>query len=107
MSGGERQRIALARALAQEPALILMDEPFASLDDQRRAEMRNLLRSLLDETDATLILVTHSRDDALSLADRVLILDGGRPVVSDTACKRPCQAKALCRGALAGARADH
>jgi iron(III) transport system ATP-binding protein len=82
LSGGERQRIALARALAQEPLLILMDEPFASLDDQRRAEMRELLRDLLSDTDAALILVTHSRDDALDLAERVIVLDQGRPAVS-------------------------
>ena len=79
LSGGERQRIALARALAQEPKLILMDEPFASLDDDKRGEMRDLLRSLLDKTETTLILVTHSRDDALDLARRVLVLHQGRP----------------------------
>ncbi len=84
LSGGERQRVALARALAQKPAVILMDEPFASLDDHRRAEMRGLLRSLLDGTDVTVVLVTHARDDALDLADRVLVLDRGRPVVADT-----------------------
>jgi len=79
LSGGERQRIGLARALAQEPKLILMDEPFASLDDAKRAEMRDLLRSLLGAQEATLVLVTHSRDDALDLAQRVLVLDCGRP----------------------------
>ncbi len=83
LSGGERQRIALARALAQEPKLILMDEPFASLDDEKRAEMRELLRSLLETTQTTLILVTHFRDDALDLAQRVVVLEHGRPVVQD------------------------
>jgi iron(III) transport system ATP-binding protein len=83
LSGGERQRIALARAIAQEPKLILMDEPFSSLDDEKRGEMRNLLRSLLDSTQTTLILVTHSRDDALDLAHRALVLDRGRPVAQD------------------------
>jgi ABC-type Fe3+/spermidine/putrescine transport system ATPase subunit len=83
LSGGERQRIALARALAQEPQIILMDEPFASLDDEKRAEMRDLLRSLLDSTGATLVLVTHSRDDAFDLARRVLVLERGRPVADD------------------------
>ena len=78
LSGGERQRIALARALAQEPKTILMDEPFASLDDEKRAEMRGLLRALLQERDATLILVTHSRDDAFSLAQHVLVLERGQ-----------------------------
>jgi len=80
LSGGERQRVALARALAQGPALLLMDEPFASLDDDRRAEMRDLLRDLIDPTGTALVLVTHSRDDALNLARRVLVLDRGRPV---------------------------
>lgn len=78
LSGGERQRIALARALAQQPKFILMDEPFASLDDEKRAEMRELLRSLLQARNATLILVTHSREDAFSLAQRVLVLDRGQ-----------------------------
>lgn len=80
LSGGERQRIALARALAQEPKLILMDEPFSNLDDEKRAEMRDLLRWLLESTETTLILVTHSRDDALDLARRALVLERGRPV---------------------------
>ena len=84
LSGGERQRIALARALAQEPRLLLMDEPFASLDDEKRAEMRDLLRSLLDGTWTTLILVTHSRDDAFDLARRVIVLDHGRAVADDS-----------------------
>jgi ABC-type Fe3+/spermidine/putrescine transport system ATPase subunit len=83
LSGGERQRIGLARALAQEPKLILMDEPFSSLDDEKRAEMRDLLRSLLERAETTLILVTHSRDDALNLARRILVLDHGRPVAQD------------------------
>jgi ABC-type Fe3+/spermidine/putrescine transport system ATPase subunit len=83
LSGGERQRIALARALAQEPKLLLMDEPFASLDDDKRREMRDLLQSLLDSTETTLILVTHSRDDALDLARRVIVLEGGEQVACD------------------------
>ena len=83
LSGGERQRIALARALAQKPQLLLMDEPFASLDDEKRAEMRDLLRSLLERTATTLILVTHSREDALDLARRVLVLDRGKSVEND------------------------
>jgi ABC-type Fe3+/spermidine/putrescine transport system ATPase subunit len=81
LSGGERQRIALARAIAQRPKLILMDEPFSSLDDEKRAEMRDLLRHLLESTETTLILVTHSRTDALDLARQVLVLDHGKPVV--------------------------
>jgi ABC-type Fe3+/spermidine/putrescine transport system ATPase subunit len=84
LSGGERQRIALARALAQEPRLLLMDEPFASLDDEKRAEMRDLLRSLLEKHETTLILVTHSRADALDLARRVVVLERGEQVACDS-----------------------
>jgi iron(III) transport system ATP-binding protein len=84
LSGGERQRIALARALAQEPELLLMDEALASLDDPLRVEMRGLIRSLLDGSDTTLILVTHAREDALDLASRVLVLDRGHAVANDT-----------------------
>jgi ABC-type Fe3+/spermidine/putrescine transport system ATPase subunit len=83
LSGGERQRIALARALAQQPELLLMDEPFASLDDEKRSEMRDLLRSLLETTETTLILVTHSREDALDLARRVVVLERGEQVACD------------------------
>jgi iron(III) transport system ATP-binding protein len=98
LSGGERQRIALARALAQQPDLILMDEPFASLDDEKRAEMRDLLRSLLDSTETTLVLVTHSREDAFDLARRVLVLERGRPIADDlleTVSTRPQHAAAV------------
>ncbi len=98
LSGGERQRIALGRALVQEPALILMDEPFASLDDDKRAEMRDLLRSLLDDSKATLILVSHCRADAFDLAHRVAVLDHGRLVADDaleTLVARPRHAAAV------------
>jgi ABC-type Fe3+/spermidine/putrescine transport system ATPase subunit len=98
LSGGERQRIALARALAQKPKLLLMDEPFASLDDDKRGEMRDLLRSLLDSTETTLILVTHSRDDALDLARRVIVLERGEQVACDpleTILVRPRHAAAV------------
>ena len=98
LSGGERQRIALARALAQRPKLLLMDEPFASLDDDKRGEMRDLLRSLLEQTQTTLVLVTHSRSDALDLARRVLVLQAGRPTACDlleTVLARPGHAAAV------------
>jgi ABC-type sulfate/molybdate transport systems ATPase subunit len=74
-----------------------MDEPFASLDDEKRAEMRDLLRALLERRETTLVLVTHSRDDALDLARRVLILDRGKPAACDlleTVVARPRHAAA-------------
>lgn len=78
LSGGQRQRVALARALAHRPALLLLDEPFGALDALTRASMHDLLETLLDETGATTLLVTHDLDEALKLADRVLLLRGGR-----------------------------
>ncbi|MFC4639502.1 ABC transporter ATP-binding protein [Deinococcus hohokamensis] len=77
LSGGQRQRVALARALAHRPALLLLDEPFGALDALTRASMHRLLDTLLSETGATTVLVTHDLDEALKLADRVLVLRGG------------------------------
>ncbi|THF87118.1 ATP-binding cassette domain-containing protein [Deinococcus sp. KSM4-11] len=77
LSGGQRQRVALARALAHRPSLLLLDEPFGALDALTRASMHELLDTLLDETGATTLLVTHDLDEALKLADRVLLLSGG------------------------------
>ena len=77
LSGGQRQRVALARALAHRPALLLLDEPFGALDALTRASMHTLLETLLDDTRATTLLVTHDLDEALKLADRVLLLRGG------------------------------
>lgn len=77
LSGGERQRLALARALAQEPRVLLLDEPFAELDPDKRAEIRELVRALLDRTRTTLVLVTHAREDVFALARRVLVLESG------------------------------
>ncbi len=77
MSGGQQQRVALARALCAKPNLLLLDEPFSSLDENLRDEMRALVRSLHDETHMTTVLVTHDRNEALSLSDRMaLMLDG-------------------------------
>lgn len=77
LSGGQRQRVALARALAHRPALLLLDEPFGALDALTRAGMHDLLETLLGETGATTLLVTHDLDEALKLADRVLLLGQG------------------------------
>ncbi|MGP3696250.1 ABC transporter ATP-binding protein [Rhodobacter sp. NSM] len=74
LSGGMRQRLALARALAAEPAILLMDEPFASLDAQSRELMQVELMRLLERRPATVLFVTHSVDEALILADRILLM---------------------------------
>jgi iron(III) transport system ATP-binding protein len=84
LSGGQQQRVALARALAIEPALVLLDEPFASLDASLRASLRRDVRRVLKEAGATALLVTHDQDEALSLADRVAVLHGGRIGQYDT-----------------------
>ena len=78
LSGGQQQRVALARALAIEPSLVLLDEPFASLDASLRAAVRQDVRRVLKEAGSTALLVTHDQDEALSLADRVAVLREGR-----------------------------
>ncbi|MCY7343882.1 MAG: ATP-binding cassette domain-containing protein, partial [Pseudonocardia sp.] len=80
MSGGQQQRVALARALAPGPALLLLDEPLAALDVDATPALRSLLRRVIRERKQTALLVTHSALDALVLADRVLVLTGGRVV---------------------------
>ena len=80
LSGGEQQRAALARALAPEPALLLMDEPFSSLDQQLRDQMRDLTIKMLKQTGAAGLIVTHDAADALRMADRVAVQRGGRLV---------------------------
>ena len=80
LSGGEQQRAALARALAPEPALLLMDEPFSSLDQQLRDQMRDLTIKMLKRTGAAGLIVTHDAADALRMADRVAVLRDGRLV---------------------------
>ena len=76
LSGGMAQRAALARALVRDPALLLLDEPFAALDALRRIELRAAVREILEFTRASAMLVTHDVDDALALADRVVVLAG-------------------------------
>lgn len=78
LSGGQRHRIALARALAPEPRLVLLDEPFSSLDASLRGELRAQVRQVLRLTGTTGVLVTHDQDEALSMADEVAVLDEGR-----------------------------
>lgn len=78
LSGGQRQRVALARALATEPRVLLLDEPFGALDAQVRVELRAWLRNLHDELGITSIIVTHDQQEALELADRVVVMNEGR-----------------------------
>ncbi len=78
LSGGQRQRIALARALAVEPRVLLLDEPFGALDAKVRKELRRWLRKLHDELHITSIFVTHDQEEALEVADRVVLMDRGR-----------------------------
>jgi iron(III) transport system ATP-binding protein len=78
LSGGQQQRVAIARALAIAPSLVLMDEPFSSLDAALRAEVRTDVRRALKAAGATVLLVTHDQDEALSLADRVAVIRDGR-----------------------------
>ncbi len=78
LSGGQRQRVALARALAVEPQVLLLDEPFGALDARVRVELRRWLRRLHDEIHITSVFVTHDQDEALEVADRVVVMNEGR-----------------------------
>jgi sulfonate transport system ATP-binding protein len=78
LSGGQAQRVSLARALVSEPDLLLLDEPFSALDALTRIEMHRLVTQLWERHRPAVLLVTHDVDEALMLADRVLVLDGGR-----------------------------
>jgi len=84
LSGGQRQRAGLARALAAEPLILLMDEPFGALDPVTRAEMQDMLRGLLARLRKTVLLVTHDLDEALYLADRIVLLSEGKLVANLT-----------------------
>jgi molybdenum ABC transporter ATP-binding protein len=85
LSGGERQRVAIARALARDPRVLLLDEPLASLDPTTRGQVTAELRALLRDLGLTTVLVTHSYDDATTLADRVAVIERGRIVQEGTA----------------------
>jgi iron(III) transport system ATP-binding protein len=78
LSGGQQQRVALARALAPEPALVLLDEPFSNLDAALRVRVRGEVRAILREARATAVFVTHDQEEALSLADRIAVMQAGR-----------------------------
>jgi sulfonate transport system ATP-binding protein len=78
LSGGEAQRVALARALVADPDLVLLDEPFAAIDAITRLRMHDLVRGLRERHDSTMLLVTHDVDEAIALADRILVMRDGR-----------------------------
>ena len=83
LSGGEAQRVALARALVREPGLLLLDEPFAALDALTRLKMQDLVADLVARHRPAVLLVTHDVDEAIRLADRVVVLGGGGRLVLD------------------------
>lgn len=92
LSGGEQQRVALARALAPQPGILLMDEPFSNLDRRTRILVREDTFTVLREAGTTVILVTHDQDDAMRMADRILMMQAGRIVQGGTGeelCRRP------------------
>ena len=82
LSGGQRQRVGLARALAADPPILLMDEPFGALDPLTRAEMQDMLRGLLSRLHKTVLLVTHDLDEALYLGDRIVLVNEGRVIAN-------------------------
>jgi osmoprotectant transport system ATP-binding protein len=82
LSGGQRQRVGLARALAAEPKLLLMDEPFGALDPLTRVEMQGMLQALLQRFHKTVLLVTHDLDEALFLASHIVLMDAGKAVAN-------------------------
>lgn len=77
LSGGQQQRVAIARALAKEPSLLLMDEPLSNLDARLRIEMREEIRRIQEETNVTTVFVTHDQEEALSISDKIMVLDKG------------------------------
>ncbi len=82
LSGGQRQRAGLARALAAEPDILLMDEPFGALDPLTRVEMQDMLLGLMEQMKKTVLLVTHDLDEALFLADRIVLLGDGKLIAN-------------------------
>jgi len=78
LSGGQRQRVALARALAVEPKILLLDEPFGALDAKVRQELRACLRRLHDEVHVTSVFVTHDQQEAMEVADEIVVMNQGR-----------------------------
>lgn len=86
LSGGQQQRIALARAIAPKPSVLLLDEPFSNLDSHLQNKIRTELKEIIQKANITSIFVTHDKEDARALADRVVFLDNGKIVRIDKGC---------------------
>ncbi|MGM0369192.1 MAG: ABC transporter ATP-binding protein [Bacillota bacterium] len=84
LSGGQQQRIALARSLAIDPSLVVMDEPFSSLDANLQSQIRGDLKEIMTTTGTTSIFVSHDKDDAINIADRIIVLEEGKIVQNGT-----------------------
>lgn len=84
LSGGQKQRVAVARALISKPEILLLDEPFSSLDFNLRSEMCSFIKNIQRETKTTTIMVTHDREEAMKISDRIIIIDEGNIVQIDT-----------------------
>jgi iron(III) transport system ATP-binding protein len=102
LSGGQQQRVAVARALAPQPGVLLMDEPFASIDISLRRNLREETRRIIKEQDAATILVTHDPEEALEIADRVAVMEGGRITQVGTAQELHDRPASLFVGMMAG-----
>lgn len=102
LSGGQQQRVALARALAPEPSLLILDEPFSNLDAMMRSQLRNEVFNIIKKTGVTAIFVTHDTQDALAVADEILILQNGKLVQKDEASKLYHQPQSIYVASLFG-----
>jgi len=102
LSGGQRQRVALARALAPNPDLLILDEPFSNLDVVLRAQLRNQVFQIIKKTGVTAIFVTHDTQDALTVADEILILQEGSLIQKDQAFRLYTQPKSIYVASLFG-----
>ncbi|MBX9473023.1 ABC transporter ATP-binding protein [Microcella sp.] len=106
LSGGQEQRVALARALAARPRVLLLDEPFSALDPELRADMHNLLGQIRRQLNPTIVMVTHDRDEAAVVADRVALLSTGRLLQHDTVERLYTRPKSIEVSRLMGGRIE-
>lgn len=102
LSGGQQQRVALARALAPKPSLLILDEPFSNLDTMLRAQLRNEIFAIIKSSGITAIFVTHDTQDALSVADEILILQNGKLIQKDDAVNLYTRPKSVYVASLFG-----